>query len=83
MKTKLAVMVDFSGKVPLGGNHYMLFPKKLGVQESEIFRLMGYEIIEVDEIEADRLIDQAGAALNHQVEVAVLVETQKKNGAQG
>lgn len=76
-KVKLAVM-KAPGHIPGGGFHYMLHPMKMTCEaEASIFELMGYNIIEVDEETADRLIKSAMLAINHQVEIAYLAEAIK------
>lgn len=43
-------------------------------QEHILFEQIGYHIIEVPEEHADRLMKEARAALNHQIEVAFITE---------
>lgn len=72
--TKLAVRKE-PGIIPGGGYHYMLHPIAMkSDQEAAIFETIGYVIIEVDDAHAAKLLDNARAAINHQVEVAVLTE---------
>lgn len=74
MNVKLAVRKD-EGSVPGGGYHYCLFPKVIENDvEAQMFRMMGFILIEVPNDQADRLLAEAGAALRHQVEIAVLAE---------
>jgi len=71
---RLAVRKE-EGSVPGGGFHYLLHPIAMTSDaESEIFRLMGHIIIEVDDGLGGRLLADAGCALRHQVEVACLVD---------
>lgn len=78
---KLAVRKD-EGSVPGGGYHYMLMPKKFeDERETQIWQMMGHIIIEVPDEHGERLLTQAGAALNHQMEVAVLTEKAIKDKA--
>jgi len=72
----LAVM-KAEGHIPGGGYHYMLHPIALNnVEESKIFKLMGYIILEVPDEKGKRLIIEANNAIIHQVEVARLTEHQ-------
>lgn len=71
---KLAVKKE-PGAVPFSGYHYMLHPFKMSSDyEAAVFKQIGYIIVEVDEATANRLTAEACAALNHQVEVAFIVE---------
>lgn len=71
---KLAVN-KMPGHIPGGGFHYLLHPiAMMSDQEAEIFKLMGYVIIEVPGEKATELLKEANAALKHQVEVAILTE---------
>lgn len=72
---KLAVKKDTSAENPLAGYHYMLMPVLMeSDQMAALWALMGHTIIEVDEERGLRLLKAAGAALQHQVEVAYLTE---------
>ncbi len=72
---KLAVMKDTSGRVPMGGFHYMLMPIKLeDDMQAEIYKLMGHIIIEVPDEKGEQLIKAACATLQHQLEVAVFAD---------
>lgn len=74
---KLAVRKDTSGTVPMGGYYYMLHPFEMeSVFQEKTFKQMGHLIIEVDDKEGARLLKEAAAALNHQIEVAILTEKQ-------
>lgn len=75
---KLAVRKE-PGSVPGGGFHYMLFPMKMESDaQCEIFKLMGHIIIEVAEEIGEALLQAAIAALNHQIQVAVLTDAAEK-----
>lgn len=75
---KLAIKIDSSGNYPGGGFHYMLHPMAMrSDREADIFRWMGHTIIEVSDEQGVRLLDSAGAALNHQIEIAILCEKLK------
>jgi hypothetical protein len=78
---KLAVMYgkDTSGKVPMGGYHYMLMPVKLeNEQQAQIYEMMGHIIIEVPDNKGEQLIKAACAAISHQLEVAVFADAAEK-----
>lgn len=74
---KLAVRKD-EGSIPGAGFHYMLMPLRLEgpnkVADADILALTGHVIIEVSDEVGERLLKEAVAALNHQVEVATLAE---------
>lgn len=73
-KIKLAVRKE-EGSIRGGGFNYFLHPLKMDNDASaEIFRLMGYIIVEVGETRGEELIVQARAALHHQIEVAWLTD---------
>ena len=75
---KLAVKKD-GGE--LQGYHYMLHPIAIGDDAGttpEFWTLIGYHVIEVDEVKGARLLKKAAAALRHQIEVAFLVDGPKK-----
>jgi len=75
-KMKLAVKKE-PGFIPGGGFHYMMHPMKFeSDQQAAVYELMGYNIVTVDEATGERLLEQARAALSHQVEVAYLTENQ-------
>lgn len=70
---KLAIRIDTSGTVPMGGNHYMLHPVIMADDfEARSYYAMGHTIVEVEDAEAERLVKEAGQALAHQIEVANL-----------
>lgn len=71
---KLAVVKDISGSNPMGGFHYLLMPVMLTDQSAPLWEGMGHTIIEVEEEHGKRLLQAAGAALQHQMEIAVLTE---------
>lgn len=76
---KLAVM-KAQGEIVGAGFHYMVFPQPMDADpelhlHSDIFALMGWIIIEVEAEKAERILDDARAALKHQIEVAHLCET--------
>ncbi len=73
---KLAVMKQ-EGSIPGGGFHYMLMPRLDRENEekaAELWGMMGHVIIDVPAEVGERLLSEAGAALRHQCEVAVLTE---------
>lgn len=72
---KIAIKKD-EGNIPGGGYHYMTFPVPMETQgmHSVAFKMMGYEIIEVDDVLGEKIIKEARQALAHQVEVAHLYE---------
>lgn len=71
---KLAIRKE-EGVIPLSGFHYMLFPMALSTEvQAEMFKLMGYIVVEVEQDVGERLIQQAGNAIRHQVEVALICE---------
>jgi hypothetical protein len=71
---KLAVRKE-EGRLPGGGFHYMLHPFAMtSDQETMVFEMMGHVIIEVPSHDAVRLLKEAVAALNHQVQVAFIFE---------
>lgn len=73
---KLAVRKE-PGSIPGSGFHYMLHPFIMQSDvEAAIFDSMGYHIIEVETDKGERLLKQAQAALNHQIEIAVITEQQ-------
>jgi hypothetical protein len=75
---KLAVRKE-EGAIPGGGFHYMLHPMKMTSEfEAEMYRLMGYIIIEVPETIGEEYLDQARQALRHQLEIAHLAEKSLK-----
>lgn len=77
---KIAVRKE-EGGIPGGGFHYMLHPIQMRCeQEAAIFGLMGYHVIGVDDAKGTRLLQEANAALRHQVEVACLVDGPKAEG---
>lgn len=70
----LAVRKD-EGSVPGGGFHYMLHPIEIASpREADLWRLMRYEIVEVEDERGKQLLADSRAALKHQVEVAFLVD---------
>lgn len=71
---KLAVKKDGGELQGLGGYHYMLHPIPMDDMQAELFSLMGYKIIEIEDAKGTRLVAEAVAALRHQVEVAYLVD---------
>jgi len=76
---KLAVMKDSSGKFPMGGFHYNVIPMAMQDDLSIwTYEKMGHIIIEVDDETGKRLLKEAGAALRHQVEVAILTDAAEK-----
>lgn len=61
-----------------GNYHYFLHPIPMTHDtEAELYRIMGYKIIDVENEVGKRLTDQAVQALRHQVEIAILVENRK------
>lgn len=76
---KLAVN-KMPGHIPGGGFHYLLHPIAMqSAEEAALFELMGYVILDIaDDAKGERLLRQAQAALQHQVEVAVLTEEELK-----
>jgi hypothetical protein len=75
---KLAVKKE-SGIIPFSGFHYTLHPMKMeNNEQADIFNLMGYVIIEVEDSAGERLIEAAISALNHQMEIASLTESLRK-----
>ena len=42
--------------------------------EAAIYETIGYVVIEVEDTKANRLLEASRAALNHQVEIAYIVE---------
>lgn len=78
---KLAVRKE-EGIIPGSGFHYSLHPFPMKDDfEAVVFEKMGYHIIELGDEDGKRLCSEAGKALMHQIEVAVLVEERKKNDA--
>jgi hypothetical protein len=80
---KLAAKKDGGELQGMGGYHYMLHPIAIGdgdgtTREPEFWTLIGYHVIEVDEVKGARLLKEAAAALSHQIEVAFLVDGPKK-----
>jgi len=72
---KLAVRKDTSGTVPMGGFHYMLHPLKMDTGfEANLYQMMGYITIEVEQEKGQQLLEAAREALAHQMEVAILTE---------
>lgn len=76
---RLAVRIE-EGRIPGGGYHYMLHPMEVSDAEAPLWAGMGYVLTEVDEARGRRLLQEAGAAIRHQVEIAVLVDPQGKGG---
>lgn len=78
---KLAVRKE-TGSVPGGGYHYMLMPFRLdgdqAIADPAIMELTGHVIIDVADDVGERLLKSAGAALQHQYEVAILTEQEIK-----
>lgn len=73
---KLAVRKE-EGRVPGGGFHYLLAPIRFeSDSHARLWELMGYIVIDVDNVTGERLLAEAGAALKHQCEVAVITEDQ-------
>lgn len=71
---KLAVRKD-EGSVPGGGFHYFLHPIEMQSNvEAQLFGVMGYVLIEVEEERGKALLTEAREALRHQVDVAYLVD---------
>lgn len=79
---KLAVKKE-EGRIPGGGFHYMLMPMRIeDAFQASAFERMGNIIIEVTDERAEELIKQAGEAMMHQLNVAVLAdaaEIKRKN----
>lgn len=75
----LAIKKDSHTSVPLGGFCYQLatFPMD-SEKHAAVWRLMGWQIVEVDEATGHRLLIEASQALRHQVEIAWLVDGPKK-----
>ena len=71
---KLAVM-KAEGHIPGGGYHYMLHPIALKDDfEADVFKMIGYVILEVTDADGEKLLKEAREALMHQCQVAVLTE---------
>lgn len=76
---KLAVKKAL-GEIPGSGYHYLLMPKRMeNEQEHQLWAAMGFLIIEVDEKKGMELIEDACAALRHQIEIAFLTEEQNSD----
>lgn len=75
---KLAIRKE-EGSIPLSGFHYMVHPVRLSEGEAQLFDLIGYIVVEVEDDLGVRLLNEAGAALRHQVEVALLTEKKLAN----
>lgn len=74
---KIAVRLDTSGTVPMGGYHFMAHPFAMkNDMEEALYAQMGYKIIVVTDQKGEQILEEARAALNHQVEIACLVEEQ-------
>ncbi len=81
MESKIEIAVKKEpGHLPGGGFHYMTFPMAMGEHgmDARAFRMMGYIIVEVDKSVGLRLLEQARAALQHQLEIAVLADAAEK-----
>lgn len=80
-KVKLALS-RLPGHIPGGGFHYKLFPMAMDDPtthcHSEIFALMGYTILEVGKVQAEKMLEAARASLQHEVEVAYMFEKAQK-----
>jgi hypothetical protein len=70
---KLAIKKD-EGSIPGGGFHYMLHPFEVQDREADFWKAIGYVVVDVSEEKGKRLLQEAGEALRHQVEVAFLCE---------
>ena len=70
---KLAIKKD-EGSIPGAGFHYMLHPCQVEDQLAGFWRQIGYTVVDVPEERGKRLLQEAGAALRHQLEVAHLCE---------
>lgn len=77
---KLAVKKE-PGAIPGSGFHYMTFPMAMGEMGTvpEFFELMGYIIIEVPDERGKELLEQARAALKHQVEIAYIADKAERD----
>lgn len=75
---KLAVRKE-QGAIPGGGFHYMLHIEPMPTAvEAAIFDKMGYIVVDVSDETGARLLEQARAALLHQVEIAVLADAAER-----
>lgn len=73
-KIKLAIRKEPSA-IPGAGFHYFLHPLELGnEQEAELFTLTGYIVVEVEAVEAKKLLQNAVTAIHHQLRIAALAE---------
>jgi hypothetical protein len=71
---KLAVKKE-EGRIPGGGFHYLLIPKRMeSPEEAEIWEFTGHVIIDVPSEVGERLLKESGQRLKHEVEVAHYAE---------
>jgi hypothetical protein len=78
---KLAVRKE-PGYIPGSGFHYMLFcvhPME-DEMESAVFARMGHIIIDVPDEDGQRMMNEARAALKHQMEIAYLADAAERRG---
>lgn len=75
---KLAIRKEESS-IPGAGFHYFLYPMAMENDvQAKFFEMMGHLVVEVSEDEGRRLIQDAGKALHHQVEIAFMADAREK-----
>lgn len=66
------------GRLPMGGFDYLLMPQAIQPDEEHFYTGMGFQLITVTDEQGTRLIQEAKRALQHQTEIAYLVEESLK-----
>lgn len=69
------------GSIKGAGFHFMMHPFRMnGREQVDIYKLMGYHIVQVPDERGEKLLEDAKVALSHQVEVAFLVDGPEQDG---